>query len=454
MNVVILNGADRESSLQAALCKEVERRLAKHDDSRNTIRTFHLADLFIENCQGEFDCWVKTPGQCPVHDEGQVIAQAVHDAQLLVFLTPVRFGAYSSQLKKAVDRLIPLLSPFYAIREKLTYHKTRYSAMPSLVGIGLEESPDSNQRQLFEALVQSNALNLNSPAFAATVIGADSLSWKDDIDKVLTAQKPPANPSGSLAQAKLQLKQVSLPQDAAEPFDEPPMVALLQASGRAPGTSTSEAILGYLEPQFAAGDAAVEMFNATSFLHDGKTAEDVARRCAGADILIIASPLYVDGLSYPAVMAMEHILAARLQTGAANPARLVMAINCGSPEPEQTRFALASARDFARQAGYLFAGGIAIAGSDNINGGDLMATGNHTGRLRAALDLGVSELLKGRVLPAQICRSIASSAPLSTLYRLAGNHGWRANAKKYGLNADDLDARPFNETRREDLSHS
>ncbi len=54
------------------------------------------------------------PGECARDDDGRRVAREVIRSNLAVFLTPVTFGGYSSVLKGAVDRLIPLGSPFFA----------------------------------------------------------------------------------------------------------------------------------------------------------------------------------------------------------------------------------------------------------------------------------------------------------------------------------------------------
>ena len=74
MTAVLLNGASSPADPAYALCTEVERQLAAHFE---TVRSFHLAGYDIGHCMGEFDCFVKTPGRCRIHDEGQEIERAV-----------------------------------------------------------------------------------------------------------------------------------------------------------------------------------------------------------------------------------------------------------------------------------------------------------------------------------------------------------------------------------------
>ncbi len=86
MTVVLLNGACGPGDPASALCTEVERQL---DARPMSVRSFHLAGYDLGHCMGEFDCFVKTPVRCRIHDEGQEIERAAHDAALVVLVTPM-----------------------------------------------------------------------------------------------------------------------------------------------------------------------------------------------------------------------------------------------------------------------------------------------------------------------------------------------------------------------------
>ena len=93
MSAVLLKGASSPADPAWALCIEGERQLAARFD---TVRSFHLAGYDIGHCMGEFDCFVKTPGRCRIHDEGQEIERAAHDAELVVLVTPLHYGGYAA----------------------------------------------------------------------------------------------------------------------------------------------------------------------------------------------------------------------------------------------------------------------------------------------------------------------------------------------------------------------
>ncbi len=168
MKAVILDGSRRGDDGLAAARQALA---AELHDLGWQVRPFTLCELEIHHCLGCFGCWVQTPGECIIiNDVAQEIAREAITSQLLVYLSPVTFGGYSSELKKAVDRLICLVSPFFALVEGEVHHKKRYDRYPSLVGLGLVEDDDGESGQIFGQLISRNALNLHAPAHAAGVI--------------------------------------------------------------------------------------------------------------------------------------------------------------------------------------------------------------------------------------------------------------------------------------------
>ena len=465
MNAVILNGADTGSPQVDTLCAEVERQLAVQPC---TVRSFHLKDFVIGHCLGEFDCWVKTPGRCRIHDEGQEIERAVHDADLLVLLTPVHFGGYSAQLKKAVDRLLPLVSPYFDKRADLTHHQHRYARMPRLVGIGWDAAPSPSRAALFSALVQSNALNLGSPGWGAVVVGDAPGAWAAPVAQALAAAALPGNASGTHEGATRALHEAmrAAPPALAGSVQQPMQtvqtvatVAILVASARPPGTSTSESLAHYLAQQLQRAGAQVQIVWATAFARDAASATRTAQQLAQADVLVVASPLYFDSLPYLGLLALEQVCAARramtptqTPTNTASmtptprpPQRLVGLLNCGFPEPEQLRFALALLREFAAEAGYVFAGALPLGGGEAIHGRALESTGGMTRHVRAALDSAAAALARGGMVPDAASAEAAVQFIPAALFRLAGWWGWRTQAHAHHLRVKDLRAKPFDD---------
>ena len=118
-----------------------------------TVERVQLRDVFIAYCKGCFDCWVKTPGICATRDGAGVVTRALARSDLVTLLSPITFGGYSSELKKALDRSIGIVSPFFMRLDGEVHHQPRYSRYPALLGIGVSEDRDPDEAQIFARLV-------------------------------------------------------------------------------------------------------------------------------------------------------------------------------------------------------------------------------------------------------------------------------------------------------------
>ncbi len=164
MNTTILNGAllgdDYIDSLQEGLVGQLSAR-------GHRVRAWTLREEKVAFCLGCFECWTKYPGLCRIDDVGRDVTGSIINSDLVVYLTPVTFGGYSSKLKKALDRSIGLILPFFTRIEGEVHHVPRYDRYPRLLGLGVLPAPDPEQEQLFTALLRRNAINMHAPASAA-----------------------------------------------------------------------------------------------------------------------------------------------------------------------------------------------------------------------------------------------------------------------------------------------
>ncbi len=129
-----------------------------------------LREKKIAGCTGCFGCWTKTPGKCVINDFGRELAAKVCRSDLIVYVTDITFGGYSSELKKAIDRFsCPMLLPFFTKIRGEVHHKPRYTPLPSLLGLGVLPTVDMEEERLFRTLVERNAVNLHSAAVQSGV---------------------------------------------------------------------------------------------------------------------------------------------------------------------------------------------------------------------------------------------------------------------------------------------
>ena len=137
------------------------------------VRRLALREIDIAPCLGCFGCWVKTPGVCVIDDAGRDVARQIAQSDLLVYITPLTFGGYSSELKKVLDRSIPNILPLFRRVKGEVHHVKRYARHPRLLGIGVSaKGPiDPEDEELFETLVHRNAINMAAPRNATCVLG-------------------------------------------------------------------------------------------------------------------------------------------------------------------------------------------------------------------------------------------------------------------------------------------
>ena len=137
-------------------------------------KAFALAGMDIQPCRGCFSCWVKTPGRCVIHDDEEAILGATAASDRVIWLTPITFGGYSPELKKALDRIIPILLPFFAKVRGETHHPLRYPRPRRLLAIGTLKQEDADSEGVFRHLVGRNALNMGDVAAATVVFSGDT----------------------------------------------------------------------------------------------------------------------------------------------------------------------------------------------------------------------------------------------------------------------------------------
>jgi len=176
MKALILDGSNEDDRTSEAVHRSVVDVLL---GLKWEVQTLILREMKIAPCMGCFGCWVQTPGRCVIDDMGRDIARSFIRSDLAIFLSPVTFGGYSSELKKGLDRSIGLIMPFFTKIGGEVHHKPRYKKYPSLMGIGVLSKKDEESERIFKTLLQRNALNFHAPAYAVGTFFRDS--GEDDI---------------------------------------------------------------------------------------------------------------------------------------------------------------------------------------------------------------------------------------------------------------------------------
>jgi len=124
------------------------------------------------------------------HDAGVAITRSYIQSDLVILLTPLTLGGYASPLKRAVDRLLGLISPFFTTIEGETHHRPRYAKYPALLGVGLmdpawEGHPTAGEESaIFRELLRRNALNFHAPAHYALLFGKPDAEAVEEVRRM------------------------------------------------------------------------------------------------------------------------------------------------------------------------------------------------------------------------------------------------------------------------------
>lgn len=169
MNVVILDG-----SLPGETQLEPYRQIMEKvlENTADHLESILLRDKNIGTCIGCFKCWDHTPGECFQKDDAPEIMKQMAQADLLVFLTPLLFGGYSSELKKMIERTLGLLHPGQTRINGETHHLKRYDRYPSILGLAVTDKMDEEEILIFKKLGDRHSLNFYPPRHLYEVLSS------------------------------------------------------------------------------------------------------------------------------------------------------------------------------------------------------------------------------------------------------------------------------------------
>ena len=117
------------------------------------VEVFYTKKLDIKPCQGEFNCWLKTPGECFQKDDMEWLRPKWYEADIRVLATPLYVDGMSGPMKNFIDRNIPGAQPFFELRDGHIRHPGRGESRPSKTKMVLVTNCGFWERDNFDALV-------------------------------------------------------------------------------------------------------------------------------------------------------------------------------------------------------------------------------------------------------------------------------------------------------------
>jgi multimeric flavodoxin WrbA len=89
------------------------------------VELIYACKLDVKSCLGDRSCWTKTPGKCVQDDDVSTLLPKFQQADVIVFATPVYVDGMPGTLKNLIDRLIPLIEPYFVMRGEHCRHPPR-----------------------------------------------------------------------------------------------------------------------------------------------------------------------------------------------------------------------------------------------------------------------------------------------------------------------------------------
>ena len=425
MKTLILNGFHHEMGERINAALESQLRSRGWD-----FESVLLCDQKIGNCAGDFFCWVRKPGMCNTDDDNRILAAKIVQSDLVIYLTPVTFGGYSSDLKRMVDHQIQNISPMFTTVNGEIHHQKRYAQYPHVLTIGWMQEPNEQAGTIFRHLVHRNSINMYSKTTVCGLVTgqpsdsdltSQAASWLDAIASASSSPVPDL-PTQSVSSAE------------ASPIRR---AVLLVGSPRT-RKSTSASLGTYLFEQLKSRGIETEVIQVYTSINSPVKTQAMLDAVNNADLTVLAFPLYVDSLPAPVIEALEKIAAHRNS----HPSRFAAIANCGFPEARHNDTALAICAEFARQTGFDWLGSLALGGGEGlVHGVPLNEMDGRAIPIKKSLELAAESLAMGLPISRSAQDLLARPIIPNWMYKLFGGFGWKQAAKQYGVK--DIAARPY-----------
>jgi multimeric flavodoxin WrbA len=99
------------------------------------VEVFYTKKLDIKPCQGEFNCWLKTPGECFQKDDMEWLRPKWREADIRVLAAPLYVDGMPGPMKNFLDRGIPGVHPFFELRDDHIRHPGRGEGHPTRLAL-------------------------------------------------------------------------------------------------------------------------------------------------------------------------------------------------------------------------------------------------------------------------------------------------------------------------------
>ena len=163
--------------------------------------------------------------------------------------------------------------------------------------------------------------------------------------------------------------------------------------------------------------------------------DDIGSKASACDVLVIAFPLYIDGIPSHLLSAMEQL---ESEKAIAKDTRIYAIVNCGFYEGEQCELALEMAHHWCTRCGAVWGGGLGFGGGGGLGMMEMAPMGYGPKKnLGDELKLMADAIVSGTCIDYRFAHV---NFP-AFMYKLGAQSGWVQAAKANGLKRRDLGKR-------------
>lgn len=158
MKICLFNGMSEDNYIEDMIIKNLNKHEIKH---------LKLREMNIGYCRCCDAC--SKLHRCVQKDEGIDIVEGYKDNEVIIYLTPIKYGAYSKELKKAIDRTLPIGDAKLLVKEGYMIHKIIYNNKKVIV-IGVLEKENKDAERSFSSLVKANYYNMDWKSYNQVIL--------------------------------------------------------------------------------------------------------------------------------------------------------------------------------------------------------------------------------------------------------------------------------------------
>jgi multimeric flavodoxin WrbA/putative sterol carrier protein len=122
----MLNGSPRGKKGNTEILTEAFLAGIAKTDKGARIDRVYTNTLRIQDCTGCFGCWNKTPGKCVIRDDMEAVLQKYVEADVIIYATPLYHFGMTAQLKRLIERTLPIVKPYMVKMGNQYMHPSRY----------------------------------------------------------------------------------------------------------------------------------------------------------------------------------------------------------------------------------------------------------------------------------------------------------------------------------------